>query len=87
MSSFSWAKVVAADAAVNVGYAPRFKVGDRVRDAKWGHEYTVTAADHRIATSDGFVTSFTLRGSKDARGRVGEHFDNPDRFELVKAVA
>jgi hypothetical protein len=86
VNGFSWSKVVAADAAVNLGYVPRFNVGDRVRDTKWGHEYIVTEADHLIASVFGEpAKSFTLRGSKDVRGRVGEHFDNPDRFELVAA--
>ena len=78
-----WNKVVAADRRVNEGFVPQYKVGDRVRDLKWGHEYTVVAPDHRIATSDGFIVSFTVRGAKDRKGRVCDHFDSPERFELV----
>jgi len=77
-------KVIAADRKVNEGYVPQFKVGDRVRDIKWGHEYTVTEADHLIASAFGDPhKSFTLRGAKNTRGKICEHYDSPDRFERV----
>lgn len=79
-----WNKAVAADRKVNEGYVPQFKVGDVVRDTKWGHKYTVVEADHLIASAFGDPhKSFTLRGSKNVKGKVGDHFDNPERFELA----